>query len=191
MCDSDKECRTVEPIRDMEKLKKMKEFLRKKPSRRDYTIFVLGLNSGLRIGDILRLTVEDVADGNVTIREEKTGKVKKFKLSAACIKALDEYFRQSRITSGILFPSKKRNGPVGRIQIWRSLNEAAKFAGITDNIGTHTMRKSFGFWALRNGVANIEMLMKAFNHSSQSITMRYIGITDDEMNEKLYGKMNL
>jgi site-specific recombinase XerD len=185
-------CCTVQPIRDLKQLNDMKEYLYNH-SQRDYLIFVLGINSGLRISDLLKLTVEDVATGSVTIREQKTGKTKQFALSDTCILAIKKYLESTGLTEGLLFASKYTGNtgkPVTREYVWTALNKAADYVGIKENIGTHTMRKSFGFWALRNGV-DIAYIMQALNHSSLAQTKKYIGITETELNDVLYKKMNL
>lgn len=183
-------CITVEPIRDIRKINAMKEYLLKH-NERDYLLFTLGINTGLRVSDLLRLTVEDVQDGNITIREKKTGKIKQFALSDTCRKAIEHYLQATGLTTGTLFPSRKDGDkPITKVQAWRILNKAAEQAGIRENIGTHTMRKTFGYHALRQGV-DISYIQRCFNHSSQAITMRYLGITVDELNEKVYRKMNL
>ncbi len=183
---------TVEPIRDLKQLNDMKEYLLQH-SERDYLIFVLGINSGLRISDLLKLTVEDVQDGSVTIREQKTGKTKQFALSDTCNKAINHYLKDTKLTTGLLFASKYSGytgKPVTREYVWTILNKAADYVGIKANIGTHTMRKTFGYHALRQGV-DISYIMECLNHSSPAMTKRYIGITTDELDEKVYRNMNL
>ena len=182
-------CR-VEPIRDKQQIEDMKEHL-KLNNVRDWLLFTLGINVGLRISDVLKLTVESVSTGYVTVREKKTGKVKQFELSETCLKAIKEYLGLTGIKSGTLFPSKKdKTKPITEHQAWYIIKHAAEFVGITQNIGTHTMRKTFGYHALRQGVG-IEYIMACFNHSNPATTRRYIGITNDELNEKVYKHMNL
>lgn len=184
------ECITVEPIRDVKKLNKMKDYLLKH-NERDYLMFIIGINTGLRIGDLLSFKVEDIAgQDHVSIREEKTNKVKKFALSDTIRKAARNYLKARTQQSIWLFPSRKGDKPITTVQAWRIINEAALYAGIKENIGTHTMRKTFGYHALRQGV-DIAYIMECLNHSSPSITKRYIGITQDELNEKVYLNMNL
>lgn len=181
---------TVQPIRDLKQIAEMKEYLLSK-NERDYLMFVLGINSGLRISDLLRLTVEGVKDGTVTIREQKTSKAKKFTLSETCVNAINHYLQTTGLTSGTLFPSAKNNSaPITEISAWRILKQAADWVGITENVGTHTLRKTFGYHAWRNG-ADLGYLQNCFNHSSQAITMKYIGITQEELDQKVYLKMNL
>jgi len=181
---------TVSPIRDLKQINDMKEFLMSR-NERDYLLFVLGINSGLRISDLLKLTVEDVKNGTITIREQKTSKAKQFALSDTCTKAIKHWLKTSGLTAGTLFPSEKdRSKPITKQSAWRILNVAADYCGITENIGTHSLRKTFGWHSYRNG-AEIGYLQSCFNHSSQAITMIYLGITEDELNEKVYLRSNL
>jgi len=62
------------------------------------------------------------------------------------------------------------------------INNAARRVGIEDPIGTHTMRKTFGFHAYRNGYS-VELLQQVFNYAAPSVTLRYIGITQDDIDE--------
>ncbi|MBP2643955.1 MAG: xerC 5 [Firmicutes bacterium] len=177
----------VEPIRDKKQIEHMKKLL-KSDNLRDYVLFVLGINSGLRISDLLHLTVEDVKGKNrITIREQKTGKAKDFPLSNTCKKVLQEYLKTS--SSGWLFPSRQGEGPISRVQAYRIINAAARAVGIKDKIGTHTLRKTFGYHAYQSGVG-VEVIQKLLNHSSPGTTLRYIGITKDELDE-VYINLNL
>lgn len=179
----------VEPIRDLKQLNDMKEYLLEH-NERDYLMFVLGINSGLRVSDILKLTVEDVRDGVVSIREKKTGKKKQFALSETCTKAIKHYLKATGLTTGTLFPSRKdTNKPITTKYAWLILKKAADWVGIKENIGTHTMRKTFGYLAFQNG-ADILEIMQCLNHSDPAVTMRYVGLTATHLNNKVYLKMN-
>jgi len=179
----------VEPIRNKRQIDSMKKYL-KGQNIRDYLLFVLGINSGLRISDLLKLTVDEVKDQDrVSIREQKTGKVKDFPLSDTCKKAISEYLKTTGITSGALFPSRKGNRPITRVQAYRILNIAASQVGITEAVGTHTLRKTFGYHAYQNGV-DVTRIQKLLNHSAPSITLSYIGITKEEL-DNVYITLNL
>ncbi|MEG6584191.1 site-specific integrase [Dendrosporobacter sp. 1207_IL3150] len=189
----------VQPIRDKKQLDNMKRYL-KEQNLRDWLLFILGISSGLRISDLLKLTIEDVkGKDRITIREEKTGKSKDFPLSDNCKKAICEYLKATGLTEGVLFPSRKGRGSKGtgaisRQQAYDIINKSAKEVGIiTDknnvSIGTHTLRKTFGYWAYKAGYS-IEVIQKILNHSAPSITLRYIGITQDQLDE-VYVNLNL
>lgn len=189
---------TVEPIRDEKKIKAMKAIL-KDNSLRNYVLFTLGINTGLRISDLLKLKISDVVVGktgilkdNIYIREIKTKKEKVFAINKTSKVAITEYLDSLNEYElfWYLFKSKKgENAPITRVQAYDILNKAAKLIGIKDNIGTHTLRKTFGYHARMRGTP-IEVLQKIFNHSSPIITMRYIGITQDEL-ESVYLDLNL
>lgn len=183
----------VEPIRDRKKIEGMKKLLRGS-NLRDYALFTLGINSGLRVSDLLKLRVSDVLDekgrvkDRITIREKKTGKTKTFPFSDTVIKALKEYFEESHPETA-LFPSRKGGESITRQHAYRIINEAARTVGIQDKIGTHTLRKTFGYHAYIAGV-DVTRIQALLNHSSPKETLRYIGITQDELDD-VYLNLNL
>lgn len=179
----------VEPIRDLVQIKKMGRYLKLK-SNRDYLLFILGINSGLRISDLLSLTVEDVlGKDRITIREKKTGKAKDFPLSDVAKKSIAQYLKTTGLTTGVLFPSRKGSEAISRQQAYRVINEAAEFAEVPGKIGTHTLRKTFGYHAYLQGV-DVTRIQKLLNHSAPSVTLAYIGITKDELDD-VYLNLNL
>jgi len=181
---------TVEPIRDRKKLEAMKKVL-KAQSLRDWLLFVLGINSGLRISDLLLLKVNNVhGQVRVSILEVKTGKKKDFPLSETCVKAIKEYLSETNLPeSSPLFPSRKGGQAISRVQAYRIINAVARTVGITDPIGTHTMRKTFGYHAYKTGI-DISWIQKLLNHSAPSVSLAYIGITKDDL-DSVYINLNL
>lgn len=168
----------------------MKRYL-KSGNLRDYLLFVLGINSGLRISDLLSLQVLDVkGKERISLREQKTGKTKDFPLSDTCQKAIKEYLQATGVDTGFLFTSRKGKGAaISRVQAYRILNQAAQAIGIKEQIGTHTLRKTFGYWAYQAGV-DITRIQKLLNHSAPSVTLAYIGITKEELDD-VYINLNL
>lgn len=189
---------TVEPIRDIKIIKSMRSIL-KSQSLRNELLFILGINVGLRISDILRLTVKDLVKPNlktvrdyVTITEKKTGKSKKFYIGDIVKKVIENYIKEipDLDMNNYIFVSRKgSNRPITRQQAYRILNKAAEIIGIVERdqdgiiiageIGTHTLRKTFGYHTYNSGTS-LELLMQIYNHSSKSQTLRYIGITEEE-----------
>lgn len=177
----------VEPIRDLQKISSMKKILLAQRER-DYLLFVLGINSPYRISDLIRVQYHHVFDDKQKVRshlvltEQKTKKENKVALARGVQKALVSYAQThyNGDPNEYLFKSRKGdNQHIGRVQAWQILSDAAKEIGL-ENIGTHSLRKSFGFHQIKRGT-NITLLMKMFNHSSESVTLRYIGITQDDM----------
>ena len=111
----------VQPIRDKGKIKQVKDILRSR-NLRDYALFTLGINSGLRISDLLNLKLSDVLDekgklkDRIFLREKKNGKAKQFPIGPSSVKALKEYLDGKRVTlDECLFPSRKGvNKPLSR-----------------------------------------------------------------------------
>ncbi|WP_250160072.1 tyrosine-type recombinase/integrase [Caloranaerobacter azorensis] len=139
---------TVEPIRDKTKIKQMYQYLNGKDLKYGL-LFKFGLNTGLRISDILPLKVKDIFNTNgefrdyLVIKEKKTGKEKKIKLNNALRKAIKIYIKNKNLSyEDYFFPSSK-GGHIGRIQAYRVLKEAANVIGI-ENFGTHSLRKTWG-----------------------------------------------
>ena len=178
---------TVQPIRDKKKIDEMKTYLKSK-SLRDWALFTLGINSALRISDILKLNVSDVMDENgkirdriVSVREKKTGKSKDFPFSKKVLETLKEYISVCE-PKEVLFPSQKGGKAITRQHAHTILSQAAKSVGIKEHISTHSCRKSWGFHAYQSGVP-IQKIQSALNHSSERETLRYIGITQDELDD--------
>jgi len=168
--------KTVQPIRDKEKLEDIKTLLLKQ-GYRNYLMFVIGINTGLRISDILNLKVADVkSKDHITIIEKKTKKQKRFLINSQLEKEISQYIK-SMEDSEYLFASRDSDKPISRIQAYRIINSVADKVGL-DEIGTHTMRKTFGYWHYQK-YKDIAILQDIFNHSSPSVTLRYIGINDD------------
>ena len=177
----------VQPIRDLKKIDTIKKLL-KQQNLRDYCLFVLGINSGLRISDLLKLRISDVSEkgkikDRIRLREKKTNKYKDFPLSNSTKSALKEYLKTREYNENEpLFISRKNKGFLLRQQAYKIINDVAKSVGIKEKIGTHTLRKTFGYHAYNNGY-DITLIQKLFNHSSPAVTLRYIGITQDEMDD--------
>ncbi|GEL76578.1 site-specific integrase [Tenuibacillus multivorans] len=166
----------VQPIRDQELINKMKSILMKR-SYRDWFIFTMGINTGLRISDLLQLKVDDVKNKtHISIHEQKTGKIKRFRINNDLREHIDRYV-ENMSDESYLFKSRRGNKPIKRVQAYKILKVAAREAGI-DEIGTHTLRKTFGYHFYQR-TKDVALLQDIFNHSAPSITLRYIGINQD------------
>lgn len=176
--------KTVQPIRNKCDIEAMKRVLLKR-CYRDYFMFVLGINIGLRISDLLALRVSDVRDRtHIVITEMKTGKVKRFKINKELRKTINVYIKNLD-GDDFLFKSRRGNQHIKRVQAWKILNAAAEEVGLSE-IGTHTLRKTFGYHFYQK-YKDVAVLQEIFNHSSPAVTMRYIGINQDIMDEAIDG----
>ncbi|QGQ44952.1 tyrosine-type recombinase/integrase [Metabacillus sediminilitoris] len=174
--------KTVEAIKDEQQLLTIKSYLKNR-SARDYCLFMLGINTGIRIYDLLHLYVKDFIC-------EETDEIYHFMKSSVHTDPpvyLNKHVRESlqscRLEGSLqlhdyLFKSRKTNEPITRQQAYRIINEAAKQAGISGSIGTHTLRKTFGYHAYKKGIA-ISLIQKRLQHITPSETRQYIGVTKE------------
>jgi len=185
---------TVEPIRDKSKIIQMYHSLNKMDPKYGL-LFKFGLNTGLRISDILPITKDDIYNDKhefheyLVIKEKKTGKPKKIVINRTLREAIETFEACNTHTDNDYLFQSKKGGHIGRIQAYRILKESANIVGI-ENFGTHSMRKTWGYWTYKVSKYNIGLIMDAFNHSSQFITLRYIGINQEEIDE-LYSLVQL
>ncbi len=190
---------TTYPIKDRNKLETFRDYYKdKRPIPRNFTLIVMGLNTAFRIGDILRLKWKDVwqADGcpcsHIRIEEQKTGKARTVPINNALRQALEAYRKSLTGTTSLnwLFPSPHSpSQPLSRHQAYRIVKSAAAACGLPDNISCHSLRKTFGYFAWKNGTPPA-MLMDLYNHSSYQITKRYLGIEQEER-DQVYLQINL
>ncbi len=178
---------TVEPIRDKAKIYQMYTILNQKDIK--YGLLLkFGLNTGLRISDILPVKLKDVCTDNgnfhdyFKLNEKKTGKAKKIKINTALRKEIETFVKAEKPASGSYLFSNGKGMHIGRVQAYRVLKEAAEYADI-ENFGTHSLRKTWGYWTYKMSKYNIGLIMDTFNHSSPGITLRYIGINQDQKDE--------
>jgi len=186
--------RYVQPIRDMDQVQEFMDYL-EATNKRDFIMFMLGINLGLRISDVLQLRVKDVRDkdskgkvvmkSSIKIYEKKTQKYKQIIISYELRKALKEYTNKMR-TNDYLIQSRKKTTtgarrPITREQAYRRLKKAAAEIGYRGDLGTHTLRKTFAyhFYKETNDVATLQTIL---NHEHQSDTLRYIGVEEEKVN---------
>lgn len=175
----------VQPIRHTHDITQMIEALALAPSNgsRNVLLFKIGLSTGLRIGDIVRLQIEDVKGrSSFKVREGKTKKERTVHLNAIMADIAD-YIEGMDATHGWLFPSRRGSGHISTTQAYRIITHAADYVGLT-SIGTHSLRKTFGYHYYQR-TKDIATLMDIFNHESQRTTLAYIGITDDMVADSL------
>lgn len=174
---------TVQPIKDKRDIERMKACL----TGRDLLLFTVGINTSLRISDILTLNREHFEGDHLRLTERKTGKAKLIRINQSLQSAVETLAPEA----GPLFPSRKGDKAISTTQAYRILNSAAERAGLPINFGTHTMRKTFAYFAYDNGNgADITLLMRVLNHGSARETLRYIGIEQDDIDD-VYINVNL
>jgi integrase len=195
--------RAVNPIREIRKIEDMKKLIEDK---RNLLLFVMGINTALRVSDLLRLTLGDVLDEQgrirhcVALKEKKTGKTKEFPLNSSVKRAIEAYIGDRRNRAYLnesekaapespLFLSRKGNKAISREQAWEILHDLGQRVGL-EKIGTHSLRKTFGYQVYQRSGKDIGLVQKLLNHSSSGDTLRYIGITREQL-DAVYLELNL
>ena len=177
---------TVSSIRDKNKVEAVKREAEKMGVLPGLYV-TLGLNTGMRASDLVTLTVGDFRDrGFIVRREKKTGKETEIRVHPAIrtqILMQTEKRRSEEYIFQSAHPWAAPNTPISRSTAYRWVREACRRAGITEPVGTHTLRKTYGYWFYIK-YRDIVALMTHFNHISEAVTLRYIGYTQDQLNQK-------
>lgn len=172
----------VQPIRDKNQLEIIKKGLKER-NERDYVMFMVGINAGLRISDILQLHVRDVKGEHIKIKEMKTGKTRRTIINRKLRKALDDYIKDKPDEEVLIKSRQGTNKAIDRSTAYKILKEAAREVGLTE-IGTHTMRKTFGYHFYQRD-KDVVALQKILNHNKASTTLLYIGVEQDYLDERV------
>jgi integrase len=175
---------TVDPIRKTKNIKAISKFIQGNP--RDHLLFLIGINNGLRAGDLIKLKVKDVKGMKVgdtlSIKESKTGKTNFLIINKIVFKALKNYLDNvNPDEDDYLFPSRKGNSHIQSQAVSKMVKKWTKAINLRGNYGAHTLRKTFGYIQRTVHGVGFEILCKRYNHSSPSITMRYLGIENKEV----------
>lgn len=183
---------TTQLIRRLEDVQKLKDYFLQKDEIRNYVMVTLGLNTALRISDILNLKLKGVYNfeqqmyrHHVSILEKKTQKYNMFVLNKNVIEALELLKDSLNCVTPEYYIIKSRcgfNKPLGRIRAFIIIKEAATELNIEGSISCHSLRKTFGYQAWKKG-AQPGLLMDICNHSSIEITKRYLSIDQDDKGE--------
>ncbi|MDD2487491.1 MAG: tyrosine-type recombinase/integrase [Candidatus Gracilibacteria bacterium] len=186
----------VEPIRDVKKISQVKNILRGEGNIRDLLLFELGINSALRISDLLNIKTKDLFNENLEIndffdiKEEKTNKTNRITITPKVkdtLKLYSEIYPEIVKDSNNFIFFQKKTFPLGSISIgrkmsWLLLSKICKDVGLKGNFGNHTLRKTWGYQARMNSIP-LEIIQHKLNHSSLAVTQKYLGITADEIKD--------
>ncbi|MGE6756277.1 site-specific integrase [Rossellomorea sp. NPDC071047] len=172
----------VQPIRDKETLIEIKEYL-KESSHRNYILFSIGINTGLRISDILNLKVRDVEGWYITIRTKKRNKPVRIKMPKILKKELREYIEDKPRHEYLIRSRKGKNKPITRSMAYKILNQVAREFAL-ESIGCHSLRKTYGYMFYKQ-FKDVAALQEMFNHADPKYTLRYIGINQDNLDSMM------
>lgn len=183
---------TTQPIRNTDKLSRFVDYYAStEPNARNHLLIMTGLHTALRISDILALRWQDLIDPlsgksqtHLSIIEHKTKKSTKIALCPELQNAFYSYYKEDlhQPESYIFCAAHTPNTPLSRSQAYRIVKKAAENAIHEEHISCHSLRKTFGYHAWKQGIPPA-MLMDIYNHSSYATTKRYLGITQDERDD--------
>ena len=171
---------------------------------RNKMLFLIGINLSLRISDLCSLKYNFFMNNDGTFKDfyslqpkktKKTGKYVKLYFNATVKKAITDYIEEYPIKDmdEYLFKSREGDSYITEKSLWKIISKTAEEASIEKNIGTHSLRKTFGYHVWHNAEDKekvLVMLMAIFNHSSVATTKKYIGILDEEI-EDVFNSLNL
>lgn len=178
----------VEPIKDKGKIIDCIEYLQKN-SPRNAILFALGIYTGLRISDILKLRVRDVKGKNrLEVKQKKTGNYVYIPINAELKKLLNDYIKDKGSNEFLIKSREGYNKPITRNMAYMILNDMADILGL-DSIGTHSLRKTAGYHLYKASGNDIGLVMQILGQKDQGSTLRYIGISDLDA-EKLIKKLS-
>lgn len=173
---------------------------KKQIAHRNKMMFLIGINVGLRASDIIKVKWNFFLNEDGTFKDyyslqpkktRKQGKFVKMYFNKAVKKVIEDYIADYPIEdmNEYLFKSRKGNEPISEASLWRIVKNTAEEAGINKNIGSHSLRKTWGYHVWHEAKDKNKALVTlqfAFNHSSTQTTMKYIGLLDSEIEELFY-----
>jgi integrase len=186
--------KTTEPIRNKNQVRELIEYYLKLGKIRNYVLIVISIYTALRISDILSLSWDDVYDfknrrvcKTLTLKEKKTGKAKIIALNKNLIAALKAYLPEAAPGAPLII-NNRTGKAISRVQAYRVIRAAADALKFSNNVSSHSLRKTFGYHAWKNG-ASPAVIREIYNHSSLVVTRRYLGVSQDDKN-KVYNSLD-
>ena len=201
----------AEPIKSLEDINRISTYLLAKERYRDYMLFIVGINFGLRVSDLLQLRFSDLINPDLSFKttfpilEKKTKTTRKVQknryisINDAVMEAVTLYLQHNQCSlNDYLFRSESNRTagdgkPMSRVSVDRILKEIGADLHLNIRISSHSLRKTFGYHQMlmsNNDPRKLLLLQKIFGHSSSTQTLDYIGITEEEV-EDAYLKLNL
>ena len=168
----------VEPIKDLDLIRDILEYLENK-NKRDYVLFATGIYTGLRMSDILGLRIKDICDKKILrVKQKKTGEFIEIPINTRLKRIYKDYSEDKELSDYLVRNERiSINRPIQRDRAYKILNKVADRYGL-NRIGTHTLRKTYGYHMYKLTGNNIGLVMKALGQKEPSSTLAYIGVAD-------------
>lgn len=182
---------TVYPIRDRSAIERIKINLY--PHTRNYALFVLGINTALRANELLSLKVKHVRNlkenDELSVYQRKTDRDRVVLINGTVIHALQRHIRTMRNDDFLFRNNRQHNTPISVSYLGTLVKNWCAEVGLTENYGSHTLRKTWGYMQRKYNNASTLLLKQAFGHHHEWQTIAYLGVENEEI-AQLY-KMRL
>ncbi|WP_273860679.1 tyrosine-type recombinase/integrase [Photobacterium sp. GSS17] len=174
----------VQPVRDPKQVREVERRLKRHYGKQFAQMWVFGINTALRVSDVLTIRPHDVKNGILYVNEKKTKKSHRIVLNKAALAIYQEILKEYPDTE-YLFQSRGNRGkgsgkPLARQSVWKAFEEIGQMLDI--KLGTHSMRKTRGYHMYKKTL-DIARVQKMLNHSSPATTMAYIGLDQDQIDD--------
>lgn len=177
----------VQPIRSIKAIAQIKHHLQQQP--RNFCLFTLGINTAYRANELLSLRIKDVEHLNVgdvlDIKQSKNSIYRATAINGAASAALQNWLThhpKHHIPDAPLFMSNHYHHRALTVSAVNQLVKRwCKKAGLFENYGSHTLRKTWGYHQRTRNHASVALLMRAYGHASEAQTLDYLGILADEI----------
>ena len=184
---------TTQPLKKINEIEQLKQYFRNKGEIRNYVLVTMGINTALRISDLLQIQWKDVWNfdtkrfrEHIIVTEQKTKKIANVYLNHQCRQALSELkdlMNTEVFPAEYIFKSRiGQNKPIGRNRAYVIITEACHELGYEGTLSCHSLRKTFGYHAWKQG-ASPAIIMSIYNHSSMDVTKRYLSIEQDDKDD--------
>lgn len=171
----------VEPIREKAALRRIKKLLQDRP--RDLCLFTLGINTALRANELLSLRVDQVSQlqpgDSLMVHQSKTGQYRSITLNRSGVTAIQTWLAAGGQNGEFLFAGQR--GVLTVPTVSTQVKTWCRHAGLRGNYGSHSLRKTWGYWQRVERGTAIPLLMEAFGHATQQQTLAYLGIQAEEI----------
>lgn len=176
----------VSAVKSIDKINLISHLLEIRFSKQMSQVWLFGLNVALRISDLLSIKFSDINNGRLLIKESKTGKLANIKLNNKALMIIEE-IKNEHPMHIYLFQSyrnqqslNKAPAPLSRRSIAKAFHQIGEEIKI--DLGTHSLRKTRGYM-LYNQTKDIGKVMRMLRHTSAGVTLRYIGITQEDVDK--------
>ena len=172
----------VEPIRDRKAIKRIKKMLDDNP--RNLCLFTLGINTAYRANELLSIRVGQVRHlepgDSFDLKQRKTQKYRTVMMNPSVVTAIQDCIEEGKLNNDDpLFLGAR--GLLTVPSVSRMIKTWCQDAGLKGNYGSHTLRKTWGYWQRMERGTAVPLLMEAFGHATQQQTLSYLGIQAAEI----------